>query len=189
MAALSAQSKDFFIQSVHSLVQALEARDPYTRSHSDNVLRYAVAIAQTLKLSALEVETVRIAAMIHDIGKLGVPDSILLKPGRLTDGERKVMEEHPAIAMRILDNLRFLDRELPAIRHHHERWDGNGYPDRLAATRIPLEARILTAADAFDAMTSTRIYHQSRTVAQAQKILKECRGTQFDPAVVAAFNQ
>jgi diguanylate cyclase (GGDEF)-like protein/putative nucleotidyltransferase with HDIG domain len=189
VAALSARSKDFFIQSVHGLVEALEARDPYTRRHSDHVLQYAVAIAKTMGLSALEVDTVRIAAMIHDIGKLGVPDAILLKPGRLTRGERQVMEEHPLIAVRILDGMRFLERELPAVRSHHERWDGTGYPDHLASTRIPLEGRILTAADAFDAMTSARVYHQSRTVAEARKILEECSGTQFDPAVVAAFSR
>ena len=189
VAALSARSKDFFIQSVHGLVQALEARDPYTKSHSDNVLRYAVGIAQTMELSELEVDTVRIAAMVHDIGKLGVPDSILLKPGRLTPGERQVMEEHPLIAVRILNSMRFLERELPAVRHHHERWDGNGYPDRLAAERIPLEARILAAADAFDAMTSMRVYHQSKTIDQALNTLKECENTQFDPGVTAAFRR
>jgi diguanylate cyclase (GGDEF)-like protein/putative nucleotidyltransferase with HDIG domain len=187
VASLSAQSKDFFIQSVHGLVQALEARDPYTKSHSDNVLRYAVAIAETMGLAEMDLDTVRIAAMIHDIGKLGVPDSILLKPGRLTPAERQIMEEHPLIAVRILDTMRFLERELPAVRNHHERWDGSGYPDHLAATRIPLEARILAAADAFDAMTSTRVYHQSRTIAQAQDILRECSGTQFDPKVADAF--
>jgi HD-GYP domain-containing protein (c-di-GMP phosphodiesterase class II) len=140
-----------------------------------------------MDLSELEIDTVRVAAMIHDIGKLGVPDSILLKPGRLTPAERRVMEEHPLIAVRILDAMRFLERELPAVRNHHERWDGTGYPDHLAATRIPLEARILAAADTFDAVTSTRVYHQSRTIAQAQAIVQECSGTQFDPDVAAAF--
>jgi diguanylate cyclase (GGDEF)-like protein len=187
VAVLSARSRDFFIQSVCGLVQALEARDAYTKSHSDNVLRYAVATAQTMGLSELEVETVRVAAMVHDIGKLGIPDSILLKHGKLTPEERRVMEDHPLIAVRILDTMRFLERELPAVRSHHERWDGGGYPDHLAASRIPLEARILAAADAFDAMTSTRAYQQSRTVAQAQEVLHECAGTQFDPDVVAAF--
>jgi HD-GYP domain-containing protein (c-di-GMP phosphodiesterase class II) len=97
------------------------------------------------------------------------------------------MEEHPLIAVRILDTMRFLERELPAVRNHHERWDGGGYPDHLAGSRIPLEARIIAAADAFDAMTSTRVYHQSRTVVQAQTVLRECSGAQFDPDVVAAF--
>ena len=187
VAVLSARSRDFFLQSARGLVEALEARDAYTRSHSDNVQRYAVATAKALKLSKLEVETVRVAAMVHDIGKLGIPDSILLKPGKLTSAERHVMEEHPLIAVRILDTMRFLERELPAVRNHHERWDGGGYPDHLAGSRIPLEARIIAAADAFDAMTSTRVYHQSRTVVQAQTVLRECSGAQFDPDVVAAF--
>jgi diguanylate cyclase (GGDEF)-like protein/putative nucleotidyltransferase with HDIG domain len=156
VAVLSAKSREFFLQSVRGLVEALEARDAYTKSHSDNVLRYAVATAKVVGLSELEVETVRVAAMVHDIGKLGIPDSILLKPGKLTPAERHVMEEHPLIAVRILDSMRFLERELPAVRNHHERWDGGGYPDHLAASRIPLEARILAVADAFDAMTSTR---------------------------------
>ncbi len=189
VAALSARSRDFFIQSVHGLVQALEARDPYTKSHSDNVLHYALAIGRTLNLSDLEIETVRIAAMIHDIGKLGIPDAILLKPGRLTKPERQVLEEHPLIAVRILENMRFLERELPAIRGHHERWDGNGYPDHLAGSRIPIEARVLAAADAFDAMTSSRVYHRSRSVPKALLALQECAGTQFDPAVVTAFQR
>jgi diguanylate cyclase (GGDEF)-like protein/putative nucleotidyltransferase with HDIG domain len=187
VAVLSAKSREFFLQSVRGLVEALEARDAYTKSHSDNVLRYAVATARVMGLSDLEIETVRVAAMVHDIGKLGIPDSILLKPGKLTSAERHVMEEHPLIAVRILDSMRFLERELPAVRNHHERWDGGGYPDHLAAMRIPLEARILAAADAFDAMTSMRAYHQSRTVTQAQSVLRECSGTQFDPDVVAAF--
>ncbi len=187
VAVLSARSRDFFLQSVRGLVEALEARDAFTKSHTDNVMRYAVATAKVMGLSELEVETVRVAAMVHDIGKLGIPDSILLKPGKLTPEERHVMEEHPLIAVRILDSMRFLERELPAVRGHHERWDGGGYPDHLAATRIPLEARIIAAADAFDAMTSMRAYHQSRTVAQAQTVLRECSGTQFDPDVVAAF--
>ncbi len=150
-------------------------------------MRYALAIAQAMGLSEFDVATVRMAAMIHDIGKLGVPDAILLKPGRLSPTERRTMEEHPLIAVRILDAMRFLEREMPAVRHHHERWDGRGYPDHLAATRIPLEARIIAAADAFDAMTSMRVYHNSRTVAQAQAVLREQAGIQFDPKVAGAF--
>jgi HD-GYP domain-containing protein (c-di-GMP phosphodiesterase class II) len=189
LSALSVRTKGVFIQSVWGLVEALEARDPYTRSHSDNVVRYAVAVGRTLGLCQRELDTLKSAAMIHDIGKIGVPDAILRKPGRLTPDERQVMEEHPLIAVRILDPMRFLDRELPIVRHHHERWDGKGYPDHIAGKRIPLESRILAAADAFDAMTSTRVYQESRGVSQAIAILQECAGTQFDPDVTAAFRE
>jgi diguanylate cyclase (GGDEF)-like protein len=184
---LSSRSKNVFLQSVGSLVAALEARDAYTRQHSENVLRYALAIARTMGLPESEQALIRSAAMVHDLGKIGIPDTVLLKPGRLTSAEMLVMRKHPLIAVRILEPMRLLDRELPIIRHHHERWDGNGYPDHLRGTSIPLGARVLAAADAFDAMTSRRVYQCTRTVAQAEMALRRCAGTQFDPAVSAAF--
>jgi diguanylate cyclase (GGDEF)-like protein len=183
---LLAQSQEAFMESVRGLVKALDARDPYTRTHSENVARYAVAIAETVGLPAEEVARIRNAAMMHDLGKIGVPDSVLLKPGKLTDEERRVMEEHPLISVRILDQMSFLEHELPLIRHHHERWDGTGYPDAIAGHNIPLGARILAVADALDAITSNRAYRVAKSVPEAMEIIRSGAGTQFDPEVVNA---
>jgi len=187
LADVSARSKEVFVQSIWGLVQALEARDKYTKSHSENVMRYGVGLAETMGMRPGEVDVVRRAAMIHDIGKIGVPDNILRKAGPLTDDERLIMQQHPLIGVGILDQMRFLERELPIVRHHHERWDGTGYPDRLADTAIPLGARILAVADSFDAITSDRVYRRSRSINEALQILADEAGTQFDPNAVEAM--
>jgi len=184
---VSHRSKEVFIQSIGGLVHALEAKDRYTRSHSENVMRYAVAVARQMDLPPESVDVIRRAATVHDIGKIGVPDHILRKPGELTAEEREIMARHPLIAVRILSGMQFVERELPLVRHHHERWDGGGYPDGLSGTRIPMGARILAVADAFDAITSDRVYRRSRTVAQALEILVENSGRQFDPDVANAL--
>jgi len=186
---ISTQVKEAFIQSIGGLVKALDARDPYTKQHSENTMRYAVSIAEAIGLPDEEVAVIRRAAVIHDLGKIGVRDSILLSPGKLTEEELGIMQQHPVIAGRILDQMRFLERELPIVRHHHERWDGKGYPDGLAGTAIPFGARILAVADAFDAITSTRIYRDSKPVPEALRILAENAGTQFDRTVVDAMLQ
>jgi len=183
----SQRSKEMFMESIQGLVRALEARDEYARSHSENVTRYAVGMAEAMGLDPAETEVVRRAAMIHDIGKIGVPDAILRKPAALTPSERRVMEQHALIGVRILENLKFLDAEIPIVRHHHERWDGSGYPDGAAGPDIPAGARILAVADAFDAITSPRVYRPARRVADALRILVEESGKQFDPAVVDAL--
>jgi diguanylate cyclase (GGDEF)-like protein/putative nucleotidyltransferase with HDIG domain len=185
--ALSLQSKETFVQSTHGLVQALEARDPYTKSHSVNVTRYAVAIAETMHLAAEEVAVIRSAAIVHDIGKIGVPDAILRKPGALTPDEQRIMAEHVVIGARILGRMRFLEHEIPIVHHHHERWDGRGYPDGLAREAIPLGARVLAVADTLDAITSDRPYRAARPLWQAVQILLEQSGSQFDPEVVDAL--
>jgi diguanylate cyclase (GGDEF)-like protein/PAS domain S-box-containing protein/putative nucleotidyltransferase with HDIG domain len=187
VANFSQQSQEIFIESVQGLVQALDARDPYTRSHSENVTRLSVAIAETLRLNVDDIAVIRRAALIHDIGKIGVPDSILRKPGPLTPGERRIMEQHSLVGVRILDQMRFLEREVPIVRHHHERWDGKGYPDNISGEAIPMGARILAVADAFDAITSQRVYRTSRPVAEALQILIEGAGTQFAPEAVDAL--
>ncbi len=187
VAEMSAKSKEMFIQSIWGLIRALEARDPFTKNHSENVMRYAVGIAETLGMDAEEVAIIRRGAMIHDIGKIGVPDAILRKPGELTRSERRIMEEHPIIAVRILDQMRFLEREIPIVRYHHERWDGTGYPDGLRGTEIPRNARVLGVADALDAITSDRTYHRSRSLEQAMATLEEAAGSQFDPETVDAL--
>ncbi len=187
IAGLSEKSEKMFIQSIWGLVQALEAKDAYTRRHSENVMRYCAAIAETMAIGPKQAEMLRHAAMIHDIGKIGIPDAVLDKPGKLTEEERLIVEQHPVIAVQILDKMSFLDQEIAVIRHHHEKWNGQGYPDGLAGEQIPLGARIIAVADAFDALTSNRSYHESRPVGDALGILIELSGRDFDPDVVTAM--
>lgn len=187
IAGLSEQAEKMFIQSIWGLVQALEAKDPYAKKHSENVMHYAVGIAKTMKIAPRQLEVIRRAAMIHDIGKIGIPDAILSKPDSLTPHERAIIEQHPLIAVRILDKMSFLEQEVAIVRSHHEKWNGHGYPDRLSKDAIPLGARILTVADTFDALTSNRSYHNSRTVPEAIEILVDSSGYDFDPEVVKAI--
>jgi len=189
VANLSFQAKEMFFESIWSLVQALEARDPYTRNHSENVMRYAVGITGALGLPSVESDVIRRAAMVHDVGKIGIPDAILGKPQGLTPDERRRMQQHSVIGVQILDQMRFLDREIALVRHHHERWDGSGYPDGLTAHAIPFGARVLAVADSFDAITSRRIYRPVRSVPEALRILREESGRQFDPAIVDAMTR
>jgi len=189
LADISTQAKDAFIQSIGGLVKALDARDPYTKQHSENTMRYAVSIAEALGLADEDVAVIRRAAVIHDLGKIGVRDSVLLCPRKLTPQELRAMQQHPVIAGRILDQMRFLERELPIVRHHHERWDGQGYPDGLSGPAIPLGARILAVADSFDAITSTRVYRDAKSAPEALRILADNAGTQFDQTVVEAMLQ
>lgn len=187
IAGLSEHAEKMFIQSIWSLVQALEAKDPYAKKHSENVTRYALGIAETIRMGSKQLEVIRRAAMIHDIGKIGIPDAVLSKPGALTPHERKIIEQHPLIAVRILDKMSFLEQEIAIVRSHHEKWNGQGYPDGLANSDIPMGARILAVADTFDALTSCRSYHNSRPIAEAIKILVDSSGYDFDPKVVKAL--
>jgi len=187
VAKLGLQSKEVFVESLRGLVRALEARDPCTKGHSENVTRYAVAVAEALKLEADEVAVVRRAAMVHDVGRIGVPDGILRKRGPLTDRERRVVQRHVLVGVEILGEMRFLDREVSIVRHHHERWDGKGYPDGLAGNAITRGARILAVADAFDAITSDRVYRKARSVSEALQVLIEESGRQFAPGVADAM--
>lgn len=187
IAGLSEHAEKMFIQSIWGLVQALEAKDPYAKKHSENVTRYALGIAETIRMGPRQLEVIRRAAMIHDIGKIGIPDAVLSKPGMLTPHERKIIEQHPLIAVRILGKMSFLEQEIAIVRGHHEKWNGQGYPDGLAHSAIPMGARILAVADTFDALTSTRSYHNSRPVAESVKILVDSSGYDFDPKVVEAL--
>ena len=187
VAGLSVQAEKMFIQSIWGLVQALEAKDPYAKKHSECVMHYAVGIAEMMKISPKRLEVLRRAAMIHDIGNIGIPDAILSKPGRLTPRERKIIEQHPLIAVRILDKMSFLKQEIAIIRSHHEKWNGQGYPDGLLSTSIPIGARILAVADTFDALISDRSYHNSRSIAEAIEILTDSSGYDFDTEVVNAL--
>jgi len=187
VAGLSEQAEKMFMQSIWGLVQALEAKDPYVKKHSENVMHYAVGIAEMMNISSKQLDVLRRAAMIHDIGNIGIPDAILSKPGSLTPHERKIIEQHPLIAVRILDKMSFLEQEVKIVRHHHEKWNGEGYPDCLLNTAIPIGARILAVADTFEALVSDRSYHESRSVAEALEILSDSSGYDFDPNVVKAL--
>jgi diguanylate cyclase (GGDEF)-like protein/putative nucleotidyltransferase with HDIG domain len=187
IAGLSEQAEKMFIQSIWGLVQALEAKDPYARKHSENVMHYTMGIARTMDISPKQMEIIRRAAMIHDIGKIGVPDAILSKPNRLTMHERGIIEQHPLIAVRILEKMSFLEQEVAIVKCHHEKWNGQGYPDGLSEGSIPIGARILTVADALDALTSERSYHQSLSLDEAVRSIVNSSGYDFDPDVVKAL--
>jgi putative nucleotidyltransferase with HDIG domain len=169
-----------------SLAKAVDARDTYTGSHSTRVAELAAWIAARLGLDAEQVELARLAGSLHDLGKLAIPEEILRKPGPLTPPERLVLERHSQIGFRMLESLE-VDPVAHWVLHHHERWDGAGYPNRLAGEDIPLGARIIFVADAYDAMTSDRAYRGRLTPQEAVTELKRCAGTQFDPEVVRVF--
>jgi diguanylate cyclase (GGDEF)-like protein len=169
-----------------SLAKAVDARDTYTGSHSERVGELSAKVATRLGLGAEQVELTRLAGGLHDLGKLAIPEEILRKPGTLTDSERLVLERHPQIGFRMLDSLG-VDPVADLVLHHHERWDGTGYPDGLRGEQIPLGARIIFVTDAYDAMTSDRIYRPKRSQQAALAELNRCAGTQFDPGIVAAF--
>jgi diguanylate cyclase (GGDEF)-like protein len=169
-----------------SLAKAVDARDTYTGSHSERVGELSAKVATRLGLGAEQVELTRLAGSLHDLGKLAIPEEILRKPGTLTDSERLVLERHPQIGFRMLDSLG-VDPVADLVLHHHERWDGTGYPDGLRGEQIPLGARIIFVTDAYDAMTSDRIYRPKRSARAALAELERCAGTQFDPGIVAAF--
>jgi diguanylate cyclase (GGDEF)-like protein/putative nucleotidyltransferase with HDIG domain len=169
-----------------SLARAVDARDVYTGSHSSRVAELAAQIAERLGLPPEEIELTRLAGSLHDLGKLAIPEEILRKPGPLTDAERLVLERHPQIGYRMLESLG-VDPVASWVLHHHERWDGTGYPDGLPGEEIPLGARIIFVADAYDAMTSDRVYRSRLTEEDALLELERCADSQFDPAVVHAF--
>ena len=169
-----------------SLARAVDARDVYTGSHSQRVADLAARTARRLGLPDEEVELTRLAASLHDLGKLAIPEEILRKPGPLTEPERMVLERHPQIGFRMLESLG-VDPVADWVLHHHERWDGSGYPDGLPGDRIPLGARIIFVADAYDAMTSERVYRRRVAPQHAIAELERCAGSQFDPEIVAAL--
>lgn len=179
--------QDAYLATVRSLAAAVDAKDSYTRGHSDNVAQYAMMIAQQLGLSSEQRIALEMAAYLHDIGKIGIREEILLKPGRLTDAEYLQMKHHPLIGANILRPVAFPWPIAPVVRHHHEHYDGSGYPAGLKGEEIPLLARILTVADAFEAMISDRPYRKGRSVEEASAELMRCRGRHFDPRIVDAF--
>jgi putative nucleotidyltransferase with HDIG domain len=181
------QLQDTYLMTIEALAAAVEARDPYTHGHTQRVEEYAVIMAKALGCDEAEIGALRRACVLHDIGKIGIDDLILRKQGRLDPEEELRMQRHPIIGVDMLKGIDFLDPVLPLIRHHHERWDGNGYPDQLRADEIPLGARILAVADALDAMTSDRSYRAARTFEYAKTEILKGSTTHFDPEVVTAF--
>jgi response regulator RpfG family c-di-GMP phosphodiesterase len=175
------------IDTLTSLVTTIEAKDPYTREHSQRVTDYAVGLATYMGLSEDEIEMVGFAGMLHDIGKIGVRDEILTKAGKLSDEEYMMIKMHPVIGERIVQPLGLVDEEKSIIRHHHERYDGKGYPDGLGGNDIPLLARVVGVTDAFDAMTSTRSYRKALSKKVALDEMRRCSGSQFDPELVEAW--
>ncbi len=182
-----AELKDAYRGTMESLRLAVDAKDSYTKNHSDRVSYYSVLIAQKLNLPESEIELIRDGGLFHDIGKIGIPDSILQKTTRLTDEEYDDIKNHPSIGAHILKPAKIFENIIPIVKHHHERYDGRGYPSSLKGEEIPLSARIVCVADSFDAMTSDRSYRPRFTLFKALEELEKCKGTQFDPQLVDIF--
>ena len=172
-----------------ALVTAVDNKDRYTRRHSEDVMAYSVRIARALGMDAKTQHVVEVAALLHDVGKIGVPDAILRKPGRLTEEEFDAVKQHPLMGSVIVGAVPGFEDALDAVRHHHERWDGEGYPFGLRGAEIPLTARLMAVADAYSAMTTDRPYRKGMEPAKARRLLEEGAGIQWDPACVAAFLQ
>ncbi len=179
--------REVFISTISALAAALEARDPHTSGHAERVSRHAVRVGQEMGLDRERVDLLEYVAILHDIGKIGIPDHILQKPGAFTESEWALMKRHSCIGAGILQRIKQLETGSEWVRHHHERYDGRGYPDGLSGEGIALEARILAAVDSLDAMMSERPYKKAMTVGQARREIIRCSGTQFDPRVVEAL--
>lgn len=176
-----------YMESIETLRYTVEAKDPYTRGHSDRVSEYSVLIGKYLGLSDEDLHILRIGGLFHDIGKIGIPDSILLKPGKLTPDEYSEIKNHPAIGVHILSNAAIFKNIIPVVKHHHERYDGLGYPSKLKGDDIPYLARIAAVADTFDAMTSKRTYRDSLDLSIVKEEIEKNRRIQFDPQIADVF--
>ncbi len=186
---VTAELNNSVIQSVGSLIMAIEEKDVYTRGHSHRVALYSSMVARTMNLTEDEKRDLEYAALLHDVGKIGISEYILNKPGRLDNVEYEIIKSHPSKGVKILEPMRFLQHLLPTIEAHHERFDGKGYPHGLAGNQIPLLARIIAVCDSYDAMTSERSYRRPMPLAKALAEIKKCAGSQFDQEVVKAFVQ
>jgi ribonuclease P protein subunit RPR2 len=182
--------KDSYLETVTALAIALESKDGATRAHSQRVERYAAALLEAIAPGAAEDESYEYGFLLHDIGKIGIPDAVLQKPGPLTRPEQKRMQKHTIIGEQMLSGVAVMQGVgLQIVRSHHERWDGRGYPDGMGGDEIPLGARVFAVADALDAMTSTRPYRRALAWGTAREEILAQSGTQFDPAVVEAFRE
>jgi ribonuclease P protein subunit RPR2 len=178
-----------YMLTVRALASAVEARDAYTGRHAERVAAYGLRLADVYGLRLGDEPQIEFGFLLHDAGKVAVPDAILFKPGPLTNAERLIIEQHPVTGSEIVRDIAFLGAARDVIRHHHERWDGTGYPDKLAGDAIPISARIFAVADTLDALTTNRPYRRASTIAQARVIILQAVGTHFDPSVIAAFER
>ena len=176
-----------YMLTVRALASAVEARDAYTGRHAERVAAYGLRLAAACGMELGDHPEIEFGFLLHDAGKVAVPDAILFKPGPLTSAERLIMQQHPVTGWEIVRDIEFLGTARDVIRHHHERWDGTGYPDGLSGAGIPLSARIFAVADTLDALTTNRPYRHASTIAQARVIIMQGSGTHFDPDVVAVF--
>jgi ribonuclease P protein subunit RPR2 len=186
--ARSLELRRSYTATVRALSNAVEARDAYTGKHAERVTAYALEIARALGISLSDASEIEFGFLLHDIGKVAIPDAILFKPDALTDKERALMKQHPAIGAQIVRGIDFLGPAADVVRSHHERWDGRGYPDGLAGEQIPLAARVFAVADVLDALTTNRPYRPASSFGVARKMISSESGAQFDPRVVEAFN-
>lgn len=188
--AISDSYRSRFEGIVKGIIAALELKDPYTRGHSERVAYYALTLAQRLqKYNEDELEAFYYSCLLHDVGKVSLPDSILTKPGKLTPEEYEIVKQHPVVGSEAIKDIEKLPNSIDVIRYHHERWDGQGYPDGLEGEEIPLLARVVAIADAFDAMTSDRSYRKAISPEEAYNRILEAEGTQFDPELVQVFKE
>ena len=176
-----------YMESIETLRYTVEAKDPYTKGHSDRVAQYSVLIGKKMGLSEDDQKTLMVGGLFHDIGKIGVPDTILRKPDKLTDDEYSEIKNHPSIGAHILAPATIFKDIIPIVKHHHEKYDGRGYPSQLAGENIPLFARIAAVADTFDAMTSKRTYRDELPLETVIAEIERCKGTQFDPQIADIF--
>lgn len=183
------EMKNVYLETIKALSSSVDAKDRYTNGHSQRVAHYAIRLAKAMDLSSYQLENIRIAATLHDIGKIGIRDDILNKPGALSREEFDVIKQHPRIGANILDEVKFLRGVSDIILHHHERYDGKGYPDGLAGEEIAVEDSVLSIADTFDAVTTDRPYRKAKTVDEAVEIIVSESGKQFMPKAVEAFNR
>lgn len=179
--------KELFYKTIKSIASALDAKDPYTHGHSMRVTLYSIILAKELGVAEHELDQIEMAGLLHDIGKIAIPQAILCKPGKLTDNEFVVMKTHPVNSEKLIASIKRLHEVSPGMKHHHEKWDGSGYPDKLAGEAIPFHARIIAIADTYDAMTSTRSYRVALNHDVAVAEIQRCAGTQFDPALAKKF--
>ena len=181
------QLENAYMESIEVLRQTVDAKDPYTRGHSDRVSDYSVLIGKALGLGEKDIKTLKIGGLFHDIGKIGVPDHILLKPGKLTDDEYSEIKNHPSIGAHILSTATIFSDLIPIVKYHHERYDGFGYPCKLKGNEIPYLARIAAVADTYDAMTSKRPYRDALPLDVVKAEIERCSGSQFDPEIAKVF--
>ncbi len=186
-AALYNDMQDLFMGVLHALTRSIDAKDAYTRGHSQRVAELSRALAQKIGLADEQCEREYLSGLLHDVGKIGVPEAVLTKPGRLSEDEFAAIKKHPEIGAQILGNIRQLQDIIPGVLYHHERWDGRGYPHGIAGESVPLMGRIIAVADSFDAMSSNRTYRPALPLETVLDEIKRCGGAQFDPALARLF--